>query len=132
MSPQNLNSTDTANLTPNTINRSNTATTPDHSVYQTLYSPQHCQTTTYSLANGLLTDTTTHTPIAVQALTQAKEGETNWLHYVGINNAQTLHNLLQPYGIHELVIEDILNSQQRPKIDNYGDYVFICTRVYQY
>ena len=60
------------------------------------------------------------------------ETHIQWLHCVGINDARTLKHVLAPYNIHELVVEDILNHKQRPKIEDYGHYIFIAARVFKY
>ena len=52
--------------------------------------------------------------------------------FVGINDVVLLKHALEPYGIHELVIEDILSRKQRPKIEDYGSYVFTAAQVYHY
>ncbi|MFC2307075.1 MAG: magnesium/cobalt transporter CorA, partial [Neisseria elongata] len=49
-----------------------------------------------------------------------------------VNDATLLKYTLEPYGIHELVIEDILSRKQRPKIEDYGNYLFIAAQVYHY
>ncbi|WP_066565458.1 magnesium/cobalt transporter CorA [Snodgrassella sp. CFCC 13594] len=59
-------------------------------------------------------------------------GELAWLHFVGIEDNAKLRELLKPFGIHDLVIEDILSHKQRPKIEDYGHYLFVATRVFSY
>ncbi|WP_037588567.1 magnesium/cobalt transporter CorA [Stenoxybacter acetivorans] len=58
--------------------------------------------------------------------------ELMWLRAIGINNADSLHNLLKPFGIHDLVIEDILSRRQRAKIEDYGDYLFMVFQTFEY
>jgi magnesium transporter len=36
------------------------------------------------------------------------------------------------YGFHPLVLEDILNTDQRPKMEDYGEYVYIVLRSLEY
>jgi magnesium transporter len=36
------------------------------------------------------------------------------------------------FNLHPLVLEDILNTDQRPKIDEYGDYLFVVARFFDY
>ena len=105
-----------------TAPRSNITNAPKSAIHQTLYS-----------AAGI----TRHDYLPEKEqqplhLITPSAGEINWLHVVGINNTALLRQLLQPYGIHELVIEDILSHRQRPKIEDYGDYVFIASQVYHY
>lgn len=106
--------------------RSSTLNVPKHAVYQTLYSPAGCRTGDIVLTGNRLPENAAplpHTP---------DSAETNWLHFVGVNDGGILKTLLAPYGIHELVIEDILNRSQRPKVEDYESYLFITARVFQY
>lgn len=100
--------------------RSSTSGVPKHALHQTVYSADSFFQQDYLLQEG------------VPNLHRPQEHETNWLHFVGINDGALLKTLLAPYGIHDLVLEDILSRRQRPKIEDYGHYVFIAGRVYQY
>lgn len=104
-----------------TTPRSNTHNAPKTAIHQTLYSAHSFVQHDY-LPQGKL-----FPPILQQSV-----GQINWLHLVGINHADTLKSILEPYAIHELVIEDILSRKQRPKIEDYGQYVFIASRVHYY
>ncbi|WP_174874706.1 magnesium/cobalt transporter CorA [Vogesella oryzae] len=55
-----------------------------------------------------------------------------WLNVYGLTDPALLQAIGQRFGLHPLVLEDILNTRQRPKVDDYGDYLFIATRVYRY
>ena len=48
-----------------------------------------------------------------------------WINVNGINNAKNLEELGACFHLHPLVLEDILNTEQRPKLDDYGDYLFV-------
>ena len=37
----------------------------------------------------------------------------------------TVTALLAPLAIHPLVIEDMVSEVNRPKVDNYGDYIYL-------
>lgn len=100
--------------------RSSISGAPKHALHQTVYSADSFFQHDYLPQEG------------IPALRRAEAHETNWLHFVGINDATLLKTLLAPYGIHDLVLEDILSRRQRPKIEDYGHYVFIAGRVYQY
>ncbi len=103
-----------------TVPRSNTDNAPRSAIHQTLYSADTFAQHNY-LAGKKLPD-----------IVRPQAGQTNWLHFVGINNAALLKHTLEPYGIHELVIEDILSRKQRPKIEDYDNYLFIAAQVYHY
>lgn len=48
-----------------------------------------------------------------------------WINIEGISDNGFLGNMLKYFQLHPLVIEDILNSNQRPKIEDYVDYVYL-------
>ncbi|UCC68014.1 MAG: magnesium/cobalt transporter CorA [Armatimonadota bacterium] len=52
-----------------------------------------------------------------------------WINISGIHDVQALQTLGDCYGIHPLVLEDILNTEQRPKMEDFGDYVFIVLKM---
>ena len=40
-----------------------------------------------------------------------------------------LEKLGDCFGLHRLVMEDIVNTDQRPKIEDFGDYLFIVLKM---
>ena len=50
---------------------------------------------------------------------------TTWIHVQGRPDADTLAELGKTFGLHSLVLEDILNTEQRPKIESYADQLFV-------
>jgi magnesium transporter len=48
-----------------------------------------------------------------------------WVNVVGLGLPEVLEKLGESFGLHPLFLEDILNTEQRPKIEDMGDYVFI-------
>lgn len=48
-----------------------------------------------------------------------------WIHLQGEAEPEVLHRLGEIFGIHPLVLEDVINWGQRPKLDNYGDQLFV-------
>jgi magnesium transporter len=55
-----------------------------------------------------------------------------WANIDGLHQTEMLEKLGDCYGFHPLVLEDILNTDQRPKIEDYGDYVYIVLRSLDY
>src|SRR5918999_2728281 len=47
-----------------------------------------------------------------------------WVHLDGLN-ADSVAELATRFGWHELDFEDVLSKRQRPKIDEYSDYLFV-------
>ena len=54
---------------------------------------------------------------------------TTWINVSGLHQVETLEQLNGCFGLHPLVLEDILNTDQRPKMEDFGDYVYIVLRM---
>ncbi len=52
-----------------------------------------------------------------------------WINIDGLQDVETIKKIDTHFGIHPLVLEDIVNTQQRPKIEDYGDYLFIVLKM---
>ena len=51
-----------------------------------------------------------------------------WINITGLHEVETLAQFGAAFALHPLVLEDILNTDQRPKIEDYGDYLYIVIR----
>jgi magnesium transporter len=54
-----------------------------------------------------------------------------WVHLDGLN-ADSVAELAQRFGWHELDFEDVLSKRQRPKIDEYAGYLFVVLHFPRY
>jgi magnesium transporter len=52
-----------------------------------------------------------------------------WINIDGIQQTDILEKLGACYNLHPLVMEDILNTEQRPKTENYSDYLYIVMKM---
>jgi magnesium transporter len=52
-----------------------------------------------------------------------------WINVEGVHQVEVVEKLGNCFGLHPLVLEDILNTDQRPKMEIYGDYVFIVLKM---
>ena len=55
-----------------------------------------------------------------------------WLNVHGVHDVALIKQIGELFKLHPLVVEDILNTEQRPKIDEYEDYIFLETRNFYY
>ena len=55
-----------------------------------------------------------------------------WINVDGIHQIEILEKLGNCFGLHPLVLEDILNTDQRPKIEDYNDYIYIVLKMLYY
>ncbi|MDO8282258.1 MAG: magnesium/cobalt transporter CorA [Thermodesulfovibrionia bacterium] len=55
-----------------------------------------------------------------------------WINVDGLHDVSIAEKLGEHYNIHSLVIEDLLNTEQRPKMDIIDDYIFIVLKMLTY
>lgn len=56
----------------------------------------------------------------------------SWINVSGINQTEVIKQLDDKFGLHPLVLEDIKNFEQRPRIEDFGNYIYIALRVLSY
>lgn len=59
---------------------------------------------------------------------QAPAGHVAWINVHGVLDIPLLQAVARRFKLHPLVLDDILNTEQRPKLDTYPDYLFLETR----
>jgi len=52
-----------------------------------------------------------------------------WINVDGVHQVEIIEQLGHCFGLHPLVMEDILNTEQRPKMEVYGDYLYIVLKM---
>ncbi|TSE09123.1 magnesium/cobalt transporter CorA [Aquimarina algiphila] len=52
-----------------------------------------------------------------------------WININGLNHTQEIISIGEFYGLHPLILEDIVNTDQRPKIDEYENYIFLVLKM---
>jgi magnesium transporter len=52
-----------------------------------------------------------------------------WINIDGLHEVEIIEKLGSHFGLHPLLLEDILNTDQRPKMEDYGDYIFIVLKM---
>lgn len=57
---------------------------------------------------------------------------TTWINIDGLHEPETISSIGKGFGIHPLIIEDVLNTSQRPKIDVHDDYIYLVVRMHSY
>ena len=48
-----------------------------------------------------------------------------WINVIGVHDIEAVRQLEKKYSLHTLVLEDIVNTIQRPKVEDYGNYLYI-------
>jgi magnesium transporter len=57
------------------------------------------------------------------------QGSMCWLNIVGIHEAEAVKQVGDRFQLHPLVLEDIMNTRQRPKMEAYEDYIFVVAKM---
>lgn len=53
----------------------------------------------------------------------------NWIDIQGIGDKKLLEDIADYFSIHRLQLEDVVNTYQRPKYEEFEDYLFIVSRM---
>ncbi|MDF3077607.1 MAG: magnesium and cobalt transport protein CorA [Sphingobacteriaceae bacterium] len=63
------------------------------------------------------------------SLLKQHQGLTRWIDIRGLGSLELLEFIEKEFKIHKLVLEDIVSTDQRPKLDEYRDYMFAVSRM---
>jgi magnesium transporter len=60
---------------------------------------------------------------------QQSENRVSWINIDGLHDVELFEKIGKQFGIHSLTLEDCLNTRQRPKMDEHGDYLFVVMKM---
>ncbi|MDP8566665.1 magnesium/cobalt transporter CorA [Methylophilus aquaticus] len=63
---------------------------------------------------------------------QAPPAHVAWINVHGVLDIALLQAVAKRFSLHPLVLDDILNTEQRAKLDSYPEYLFLETRLFYY
>jgi magnesium transporter len=55
---------------------------------------------------------------------------TTWINVEGLHEVGVIEKIGNHYGLHPLILEDILTTTQRPKMEDYGSFLFVVLKMY--
>lgn len=55
-----------------------------------------------------------------------------WLQVIGIHDARIIQQIGDVFGISSLTLEEVMNSNQHPKFEEFQDYLYVNTRTYYF
>jgi magnesium transporter len=67
-----------------------------------------------------------------ECLKALNTNETTWINICGIDDIQTIEIIGRRFGLHPLLLEDIVSSGQRSKLDDYKDTIYIVAKMLSY
>jgi magnesium transporter len=62
-------------------------------------------------------------------LKQQSASDVCWIHISGVHDVDVIERIGARFNIHPLVLEDIVNTNQRPKIEENKDYLYIIVKM---
>jgi magnesium transporter len=66
---------------------------------------------------------------AADALALCEPGWTTWINVDGLHDPALVGTIGERFGVHPLIMEDILNTEQRPKVDDGEDGFFVLLKM---
>lgn len=64
-----------------------------------------------------------------EIISKIDKSKNNWINVTGLSNTELISELGDHHTLHPLMLEDVLNTETMPKIENYGDVLFICLKM---
>lgn len=63
------------------------------------------------------------------AYRDVKDNGVVWIDIDGLHRVDILESVGECFGIHPLTLEDILNTDQRPKVEEYDNYLYVAVKM---
>ncbi len=67
-----------------------------------------------------------------EVLPYVKKRSVTWINVRGLADSDLITRMGELFGLHPLTIEDILNTGQRPKLEDVIDYLYAAVKVFSY
>jgi magnesium transporter len=67
-----------------------------------------------------------------EAVSIRKKSSVTWLNIDGVHMPEIIEQVGKSFGVHPLVLEDIANTGQRPKMEDFDDYIFVVLRMLRF
>ncbi len=62
----------------------------------------------------------------------AEKRTVTWINIDGLHDLDVIEKIGKNLGLHPLVLEDIVHTEQRPKLEDFEDYIFITAKMLSY
>lgn len=67
-------------------------------------------------------------PAIIENLREEKEDEITWVNIHGLHDTETVRQLANHFDIDKLVVQDIVDTNQRPKVEVHDEYIFFSVK----
>jgi len=55
-----------------------------------------------------------------------------WINIDGLHDVEVVEKIGKKFGLHPLILEDIVHTGQRPKLEDFGDHIFVVLKMLYY
>ncbi len=55
-----------------------------------------------------------------------------WINVEGLHDVDVIEKIGERFNLHPLLLEDVVNTAQRPKLDDYDDYLFVVMKMFTF
>ncbi|MCB2153316.1 magnesium/cobalt transporter CorA [bacterium] len=66
------------------------------------------------------------------AIVFPEKGKSRWVNVVGVHDPAVIESIGQKLEVHSLVLEDIMHTEQRPKMEDHERYLYVVLRMLQF
>jgi magnesium transporter len=67
-----------------------------------------------------------------ESLPYIEKESVTWINIDGLHDIDLISNIGKLFNLHSLVLEDIVNTEQRPKMEDFEEYLFIVLKMIHY
>jgi magnesium transporter len=67
-----------------------------------------------------------------EAFSFRNKASVTWLNIDGVHQPEIIEQVGKSFGLHPLVVEDIASTGQRPKMEDFDDYIFVVLRMLRF
>ncbi|MFC2187435.1 magnesium/cobalt transporter CorA [Peijinzhouia sedimentorum] len=60
------------------------------------------------------------------------DNRTNWINLNGVHDVEQVQAICDHFEVHPLLMEDILNTDQRPKLDVHDNHIYVVLKMVEY
>lgn len=65
-------------------------------------------------------------------LAYKESASVSWININGLHDVELINEIGKGFGLHALVLEDIVNTGQRPRMEEYDNYIFFALKMMRY
>jgi magnesium transporter len=71
-----------------------------------------------------------HDPVTVSEAAALRSGPSvTWINVDGVHDTAVMEELGRAFALHPLLLEDVVHTDQRPKLDSYDDHLFLVLKM---